>query len=282
MKCPVCKTNNEPNTQVCRNCGFSELNIEFVNVDDAQHWENTVLKQCKNIYNKMVEKAYIDEMCPTLPFDKPRRGCNVRIKDIETSDVICGRIAGYSRHHIDIQLPGKLKTISFDLNLLMEQQSIEYFEDSEFQKCLENDKEFSKWLEEIKKPKKEPYRESYDNFVRKNINSRSWCFDEAIIYYNEIHQKANTYFCAYDNPPFEIANTITSRDGNHYTIKVTLRNLSKETRNQPIKFRYRIASPTLNEVHDWTDTVTPAPKYQVAVISFEYSGTEKPYFEIIN
>lgn len=88
MKCPVCKTDNEQCEKVCKNCGFSELNIEFVNVGDAQHWENTVLKQCRNIYAQMAMKIAIDETCPTLSFDKPRLGCNVCIKDFATSDVI--------------------------------------------------------------------------------------------------------------------------------------------------------------------------------------------------
>lgn len=56
-KCPVCKAIVNTNTQICENCGFSELNVEFVNVEDAQNWENTVLKQCRNIYEKMAEKS---------------------------------------------------------------------------------------------------------------------------------------------------------------------------------------------------------------------------------
>ena len=56
-KCPVCKAKINTNTQTCENCGFSEINVEFVNVEDAQHWENTVLKQCRNIYEKMAEKS---------------------------------------------------------------------------------------------------------------------------------------------------------------------------------------------------------------------------------
>ena len=279
-KCPVCKTSNEPSAQVCSNCGFSELNIEFVNVDDAQHWENTVLKQCRNIYEKMVTMAAIDETSPTLPFDKPRRGCNVRIKDFETSDIFCGKIIGADRRTLYVQIPGKLKSLVFDLAALVEENAIEYFNDTDYQRDVERDKSFR--IDLAKPIGKEPYRSSYDDFIRKNINSHSWCFTDDVIYYNEIHQKANTYFCAYDNPPFEIVNTVTSKNGNQYTVKVRLRNLSNETRNKPIKFRYRIAAPTLNTVHDWIDTVTPAPKYQTAVITFEYDGKEKPYFEIIN
>lgn len=282
MKCPVCKTSNEQNAQVCKNCGFSELNIEFVNVDDAQHWENTVLKQCRNIYEKMAEKAIIDEACPTLPFDEPLCGCNVRIKDFETSDIFCGKIIGVDHRTLYLQLPGKLKALVFDLAALVEQNAIEYFDDADFKRKRERYEHFSEMFDFSKPRPKEPFRSSYDDFVRKNINSRSWCFTEDVIYLNEIHQKANTYFCAYDNPPFEIVNTVTSKNGNQYTIKVRLRNLSNETRNQPIKFRYRIGAPTMNTVHDWTDTVTPAPKYQTAVITFEYDGREKPYFEIIN
>ena len=278
MKCPVCKT--EQTTQICENCGFSELNIEFVNVDEAQLWENTVLKQCRNIYEKMATKVAIDESASTLPFDKPRHGCNVRITDFETSDVFCGKIIGADRRTLYIQIPGKLKALVFDLATLVEQNAIEYFNDTDYQRDIEWDKSFK--IDFSKPLAKEPYRNSYDDFIRKNINSHSWCFTEDVIYYNEIHQKANTYFCAYDNPPFEIVNTVTSKNGNQYTVKVRLRNLSNETRNKPIKFRYRIAAPTLNTVHDWIDTVTPAPKYQTAIITFEYDGKEKPYFEIIN
>ena len=281
-KCPVCKAKINTNTQTCENCGFSEINVEFVNVEDAQHWENTVLKQCRNIYEKMAEKAIVDEACPTLPFDKPRRGCNVRIKDFTTSDVICGKIIGADRRTLYVRLPGKLKALVFDLAALVEQNAIEYLNDDDYQRDVEWDKSSSKMVDFSKPRPKEPFRRSYDDFVRKNINSRSWCCTEDVIYYNEIHQKANTYFCAYDNPPFEIVNTVTSKNGNQYTIKVSLRNLSNETRNKPIKFRYRICSPTMDTVHDWTDTVIPAPKYQTAVITFEYDGKEKPYFEIIN
>lgn len=281
-KCPVCKAEYNADATSCSVCGFDELHVEFVNSNEARLWENTVLKQCRNIYLKMAEKISIDETCPTLPFDRPRRGCNVRIKDFATSDVICGSIIGADRRTLYVRLPGKLKALVFDWTTLVEQNAIEYFNDVEFQRSVELLKYLSKKFDVSNPLPKEPFRDSYDNFVRKNINSQSWCFAEDVIYYNEIHQKANTYFCAYDNPPFEIVNTVTKKDGNKYTIKVTLRNISKETRNQPIKFRYRIAAPAMNEVHDWTDTVTPAPKYQTAVITFEYDGKEKPYFEIIN
>lgn len=191
-------------------------------------------------------------------------------------------MVGADRRTLYIKLPGKLKNITFDLNSLMEQNAIEYFDDADFKRALEREKAIADMIDFSKSRPKEPYRSSYDDFVRKHINSRSWCFTEDVIYYDEIHQKANTYFCAYENPPFEIFNTIVSKNENQYTVKVRLRNLSNETRNQPIRFRYRIAAPTLNTVHDWIDTVTPAPKYQTAVITFEYDGKEKPYFEIIN
>ena len=213
-KCPVCKAKINTNTQTCENCGFSEINVEFVNVEDAQHWENTVLKQCRNIYEKMAEKAIVDEACPTLPFDKPRRGCNVRIKDFTTSDVICGKIIGADRRTLYVRLPGKLKALVFDLAALVEQNAIEYLNDDDYQRDVEWDKSSSKMVDFSKPRPKEPFRRSYDDFVRKNINSRLWCFTEDVIYYNEIHQKANTYFCAYDNPPFEIVNTVTSKNGN--------------------------------------------------------------------
>lgn len=279
-KCPICRT--EQNTTVCDNCGFSELNIEFINTDEAQLWENTVLQQCRNVFHKMATKAAIDNSSPMIPFDKARIGCNVRIKDYDTSDVFCGKIIGADRRNISIQISGKLKAVVFDLPSLIKQDAIEYFYDADFKRKIEAVERLSEMFNFSNPLSKEPYRITYDDFISKNINSQAWCFSKDVIYYNELHQTPNTYFCAYDNPPFEIMNTIVSRVENKYTIKVTLRNLSKEIRNQPIKFRYRIVAPTMNSVHDWIDTTTPAPKYQTAIITFEYDGKEKPYFEIIN
>ena len=94
-------------------------------------------------------------------------------------------------------------------------------------------------------------------------------------------QYVNTYFCQYDNPPIEIFNFTAKRDGNKYEMHVGVWNLSKETRNQPIKIRYEIITRQGHNIHDYADTVTPAPKSQKLVIKFEYDGEEKPIFGII-
>ena len=295
MKCPVCKT--EQTTQVCENCGFSELDIEFLNKDDAQRWENSVLKQCCNIYQTLSNKNNYFENCQLAAFDYPRRGCNVKVVEPKVPDEFYGNIVYADKRQIHIRIPGKMKAIKFAFKWCINEKEIEdiasdgyYVIDKEqiFYIVDEVYKAEVDWKENLSKSlknrnsEKEPYRGSYDAFVKKHINSMSWNFTEDVIYYNEAHQKPNTYFCAYDNPPFEIVNTQINKNDTHYTIKVMLRNLSKERRNQPLKFRYRIGTPTINNVHDWTDTITPAPQYTTAVITFDYDGKDKPYFEIIN
>jgi hypothetical protein len=174
----------------CPCCGFSDLNKEFINIDEARIWEESVLKQCKNIYEKMSER------------------------------------------------------------LLREQKIVL----------------------------------SYDVFMKKYGKSGRWEFDDEII-----HRKidlyryhlVNTFFCEYDNPPIEIIRFIAKKEGSKYEMIVHVRNLSKETRNQPIKFRYKIITPDGYNIHDCVDSVTPAPESESFTITFEYSGDAKPVFEII-
>ena len=297
MKCPICKNENNDEAIVCKICGFSELNVEFLNKEDAERWKETVLQQCRNIYQTLSKKVNQFDGYPLAEFDYPRRGCNVKIVDHQAPDEYFGSIVYADRYEIHIQIPGKMKALKFAFNKGMPEREIEritalgyvviqrdqisYVADEVYKEAIEGEEDVSKFSRD-KTPKAEPYRESYDAFVKRYINSRSWCFTEDVIFYNEAYQKANTYFCAYDNPPFEIVNTRVSKNGAHYRVEVCLRNVSKERRNQPIKFRYRIGTPTMNNVHDWTDTITPAPQYTTAVITFAYDGTDKPYFEIIN
>lgn len=302
MKCPICKNECDINDKACSVCGFTELNAEFLNKEDAQHWEASVLQQCRNIYQTLSRKFNKFDGYPLAEFDYPRRGCNVKIVDPQTPDEYYGSIVYADRNEMHIQIPGKMKALKFAFMqkwmdemdetekdrirssigyIIINKVQVSYIVDEIYKNTLAQEENISMLLKD-RTPEKEPYRVSYDAFVKKNINSRAWEFTEDIIYYDEVHQKANTYFCAYDNPPFEIVNTIVSKDNNRYMIKVTLRNLSKERRNQPIKFRYRIGTPTMNTIHDWVDTITPAPQYTTAVITFEYDGKDKPYFEIIN
>lgn len=297
MKCPICKNENNDEAVVCKICGFSELNVEFLNKEDAERWEETVLQQCRNIYQTLSKKVNQFDGYPLVNFDYPRRGCNVKIVEPQVPDEYYGTIVFADKYQIHIQIPGKMKAVKFVFNWcvregqaeryvaegyhIIDEKQINYVVDEIYKAEMDWQESLSKSIKD-RTPKEEPYRESYDAFVRKYINSRSWRFSEDVIFYDEVHQKANTYFCAYDNPPFEIVNTHVSKIGNHYRVEVRLRNVSKERRNQPIKFRYRIGTPTMNTVRDWTDTITPAPQYTTAVIDFDYDGKDKPYFEIIN
>lgn len=126
------------------------------------------------------------------------------------------------------------------------------------------------------------FSKSYDDFIDKNKNSGMWDFNDVIIHRKLTRgQYVNTYFCQYDNPPIEIFKFIAKKDGNKYEMRVGVWNLSKETRNQPIKIRYEVATRQGSHIHDYVDTVTPAPKSQDLVIKFEHDGDEKPIFRII-
>ena len=62
MKCPICKNECDINDKECSICGFTELNAEFLNQEEAAEWERTVLKLCrslwdahKNMYDKLLK-----------------------------------------------------------------------------------------------------------------------------------------------------------------------------------------------------------------------------------
>lgn len=153
--------------------------------------------------------------------------------------------------------------------------------DPEFEKEF-----FEQWHKQIAERAQETNRFSfsaaYDDFISKNKNSGMWDFDDVIIHRKlNRGQYVNTYFCQYDNPPIEIYKFVAKRDGNKYEIRVGVWNLSKETRNQPIKIRYEVSTRQGSHIHDCTDTVTPAPKSQDLIIQFEHDGEEKPIFRII-
>ncbi len=190
--CPICKNEIHNENDICQFCGYAGLNKVFANNDEAEIWEDTVVKQCRSVYERMSEV------------------------------------------------------------LLREQKIIL----------------------------------SYDTFMRKIKNDSWWDFDDVIIHrridYYITGQYVNTYFCQYDNPPIEIMNLAGKRDDNRYEMIVSVINLSKETRNRPIKFRYKIITPDGYEIHDCEDDITPAPSQRGFYIPFEYNGKEKPIFEILD
>lgn len=49
-KCPVCKTEYNADATSCSVCGFTELHVEFVNVEEARAWERTVLRPCRALW----------------------------------------------------------------------------------------------------------------------------------------------------------------------------------------------------------------------------------------
>lgn len=49
-KCPVCKSEHTSDATSCSVCGFTELHVEFVNVEEARAWERTVLRPCRALW----------------------------------------------------------------------------------------------------------------------------------------------------------------------------------------------------------------------------------------
>ena len=49
-KCPVCKSDHTADATSCSVCGFTELHVEFVNVEEARAWERTVLRPCRALW----------------------------------------------------------------------------------------------------------------------------------------------------------------------------------------------------------------------------------------
>lgn len=63
MKCPVCKNETNPSDKECTICGFTELNVEFLSVEEAESWHRAVVMPARALWNaaqKMQEKALIE------------------------------------------------------------------------------------------------------------------------------------------------------------------------------------------------------------------------------
>lgn len=69
VKCPVCKENVLPG-QPCANCGFQETAPNFINKDDAMHWENTVVNQYRLKWLRSLSDFDFDDSCRELVWYK--------------------------------------------------------------------------------------------------------------------------------------------------------------------------------------------------------------------
>ena len=58
MKCPVCRNETNPNDKECIICGFTELNVEFLNIEEAENWHQHVVIPCKAIWEKSQKDRY--------------------------------------------------------------------------------------------------------------------------------------------------------------------------------------------------------------------------------
>lgn len=73
MKCPVCKNTCKKSDSICPTCGFTELHVEFINVEEANAWERSVLRPCRALWNasqSMYETALkrIQDIQPSVVF----------------------------------------------------------------------------------------------------------------------------------------------------------------------------------------------------------------------
>lgn len=55
MHCPVCKSECGE-ADKCRFCGFDQIRKEFINPEDYEHWNDTLVKTCEKVFN--TTKAY--------------------------------------------------------------------------------------------------------------------------------------------------------------------------------------------------------------------------------
>ena len=245
----------------------------FVSGVDVENeiFETTNHSYAMKITDPKIDMKSIDELelHPRTVSALKRAGINtvgdlVRLSATEMADIrFLGRRAL-------IEILGKIKNLGVVFDLQTEEEYIE---------------QWSKRLaERVHETPQFSYADAYDEFVAKNKNSVLWDFDDVIIHRKLGYgQYVNTYFCQYDNPPIEIIGFKAKKDGNKYEMRVRVRNLSNETRNQPIKIRYKIESRNdIYHIHDYVDTVTPAPKNQELIINFECEGEEKPIFTIID
>lgn len=58
MKCPVCKNECSTGETACGVCGFTELNVEFLNVEEAENWHRHVVAPCKAIWENARKRDY--------------------------------------------------------------------------------------------------------------------------------------------------------------------------------------------------------------------------------
>lgn len=57
-KCPVCKSEVHPGSKECCVCGFTELNAEFLNIEEAEIWQKQVVEPCKAIWQRSAQNKY--------------------------------------------------------------------------------------------------------------------------------------------------------------------------------------------------------------------------------
>ena len=55
-KCPVCKSVYTDEDKCCINCGFDQLNKEFINQDELLRWLAETVTPCRKVYRVMVAK----------------------------------------------------------------------------------------------------------------------------------------------------------------------------------------------------------------------------------
>lgn len=57
-KCPVCKSEVHPGSKECCICGFTDLNAEFLNIEEAEIWQKQVVEPCKAIWQRSAQNKY--------------------------------------------------------------------------------------------------------------------------------------------------------------------------------------------------------------------------------
>lgn len=70
MKCPVCKKDCSATDTSCTNCGFDQINKEFINQDELLRWMEETVLPCQKVYRTMFakvnEKVILHYMQPIL------------------------------------------------------------------------------------------------------------------------------------------------------------------------------------------------------------------------
>ena len=57
MKCPVCKKDCSATDTSCTNCGFDQINKEFINQDELLRWMEETVLPCQKVYRTMLAKV---------------------------------------------------------------------------------------------------------------------------------------------------------------------------------------------------------------------------------